>query len=286
MYLDCSPQIIGVSTLKQCPGCGQVKPRDQYFKCKGRSDGLQVYCIECIAEYRASHPDRLKKSRRKYYYANRESILEKSKVYGAEHRDHKSEYNREYYQNNKDAAAEYKRNYAVVNRERVQQRRRAYYIDNRDVILQQKREYYINNRTMLLERDKDYRENNREIINRRSREYGRSERGRMAKRVQWHVRRARKSQNGGQVTSADIEAVRKSQTDKRGRLICWACGYPIIGNEPPPHKSGSPPMPPHLDHWIPLKHGGRNDAGNLHYMHGVCNLSKSDKLPTELGRLL
>jgi hypothetical protein len=99
-------------------------------------------------------------------------------------------------------------------------------------------------------------------------------------------RRARVMNAEGTYTPDDLKAIRAAQTDRRGRLICWACEYPIIGDEPPPHRPNGARLPPHLDHWIPLRHGGRNDAGNLHYMHGVCNLSKSDKMPAELGRLL
>jgi hypothetical protein len=74
-------------------------------------------------------------------------------------------------------------------------------------------------------------------------------------------------------TSSDLAAIRAAQTDKQGRLICWRCGKPIKGV-------------PDLDHWIPLKEGGSNGPGNLHYMHVKCNRSKGAKLPTEIGRLL
>jgi 5-methylcytosine-specific restriction endonuclease McrA len=86
-------------------------------------------------------------------------------------------------------------------------------------------------------------------------------------------RRARKAGNGGDYTAEDAAAIRAAQTDKQGRLICWKCGKPIKGT-------------PHLDHWQPLKHGGPNSAGNLHYLHARCNLEKGTKLPAELGRLL
>jgi 5-methylcytosine-specific restriction endonuclease McrA len=88
-----------------------------------------------------------------------------------------------------------------------------------------------------------------------------------------HRRRARKLATGGTFTTADLDAIRAAQTDKRGRLICWRCGKPIKGT-------------PELDHWIPIARGGRNDAGNLHYMHATCNRNKGAKLPTEIGRLI
>ena len=88
-----------------------------------------------------------------------------------------------------------------------------------------------------------------------------------------HRRRVRRLGNGGRFTKADLVEIRKAQTDKQGRLICWRCNQPIVGT-------------PHLDHWIPLDKGGTNDAGNLHYMHATCNISKGAKHPYELGRLL
>lgn len=75
------------------------------------------------------------------------------------------------------------------------------------------------------------------------------------------------------VSTADLAAIRAAQTDKKGRLICWKCGEPITET-------------PHLDHWIPMKRGGPSNPGNLHYMHAHCNLTKSAKHPTEIGRLL
>lgn len=88
-----------------------------------------------------------------------------------------------------------------------------------------------------------------------------------------HRRRARKQEVGGSFTDADLTAIRAAQTDNQGRLICWRCGKPIKDT-------------PHLDHWIPLDKGGPNSAGNIHYMHAKCNLTKHAKYPTEIGRLI
>jgi DNA-directed RNA polymerase subunit M/transcription elongation factor TFIIS len=93
------------------------------------------------------------------------------------------------------------------------------------------------------------------------------------RKASYHRRRARVAETGGTLTAAELAGIRAAQTDKRGRLICWKCGKPIKGT-------------PHLDHWQPLKHGGMNSPGNLHYMHGKCNLEKGAKLPAEIGRLL
>jgi hypothetical protein len=88
-----------------------------------------------------------------------------------------------------------------------------------------------------------------------------------------HRRRERERYTSAPLTDGDIAAIKVAQTDKRGRLICWACGKPITRT-------------PHLDHWIPLAQGGLNEAGNLHYMHAKCNWSKGAKMPIEIGRLI
>jgi 5-methylcytosine-specific restriction endonuclease McrA len=79
---------------------------------------------------------------------------------------------------------------------------------------------------------------------------------------------------GGTVTPDDIAAVLKAHTStKTGQLICAFCGKPIKGKY-------------HIDHWIPLKHGGRHEAGNLRVMHPRCNLHKNATHPYKLGMLI
>jgi 5-methylcytosine-specific restriction endonuclease McrA len=163
--------------------------------------------------------------------------------------------------------------YRAANRERRREYDREYRIANAEHI----REYFAANRERKREYDREYNATNAEHIHARNREYGRKYRqtsaGKSINIAKSHRRRARKAGNGGTYTSEDLAAIRAAQTDRKGRLICWRCGKPIKDT-------------PHLDHWQPLKHGGPNSAGNLHYMHWKCNLSKGTKLPTEIGRLL
>lgn len=116
-----------------------------------------------------------------------------------------------------------------------------------------------------------YRTENREVMRERSKRWRAAHPEQV--REQSFRRRARKAGNGGAYTEKELASVRAAQTDKRGRLICWRCGKPIKGN-------------PHLDHWMPIKRGGTNSAGNLHYMHAHCNLTKHAKHPTDIGRLI
>jgi hypothetical protein len=167
--------------------------------------------------------------------------------------------------------------------ERARERARQKYAENPEFFREKSRQWRVENPDKVVECRRTHLENGgRES----KRAYYRTERGKDVQRAYKSNRRARESNASVRVASDDIAAIRKAQTDKRGRLICWICGCPIIGDEPPPHLSDSPPMPPHLDHWVPLKHNGANHSGNLHYTHGICNLKKGTKQPSELGRLL
>jgi 5-methylcytosine-specific restriction endonuclease McrA len=119
----------------------------------------------------------------------------------------------------------------------------------------------------------EYRQANAEKLAEYRRKYTQSPAAQSINRARSLRRRARMQGADGTFSADELAAIREAQTDNRGRLICWRCGKPIKGT-------------PHLDHWIPVAKGGTNSAGNLHYMHARCNLSKGAKMPTEIGRLI
>ncbi|WP_370666789.1 endonuclease VII domain-containing protein [Streptomyces sp. IBSBF 2507] len=47
--------MVGQSGEKQCTGCKRNLPVSEFARDKNRSDGLQVRCRECVAEYSAAH---------------------------------------------------------------------------------------------------------------------------------------------------------------------------------------------------------------------------------------
>jgi 5-methylcytosine-specific restriction endonuclease McrA len=179
-------------------------------------------------------------------------------AYRREHRADKVTYNKSYYDQHADSLREYARAYHHEHREERHAYRKVYYGSNRDRILAKQAIY--NSST--------------EFKSRRS-EYDRQHR--QANKLKYSTRdanrRARERELGSYVTVADVELIRKSQTDPKGRLICWRCGKPIVRS-------------PHLDHFIPLDKGGSHTPGNLHFMHAVCNLTKATKHPHELGMLI
>jgi hypothetical protein len=211
------------------------------------------------------HVDRSKKDgrqyqcitcRTKYLDARREKKQEYDQRYYAENREKRQKNGRQYYKEHRDEMIEKQQQRYSKNRDSVLAQMRQYRADNREARAEYNRKYDADHREEKAEYQRRYHANNPDVA-----------------RAYKHRRRARKTDNGGSYTADDLAAVRAAQTDKRGRLICWLCGKPIKDN-------------PHLDHFIPLKHGGQNSAGNLHYTHAKCNLTKNAKLPTEIGRLI
>ncbi|MCK4792038.1 MAG: HNH endonuclease [Desulfobacteraceae bacterium] len=68
------------------------------------------------------------------------------------------------------------------------------------------------------------------------------------------------------------EIYERARDDRKAR--CYLCGKPI----PKGHR--------HVDHIIPLSKGGKHTASNLAIACESCNLSKYNKMPSEIGILL
>lgn len=229
------------TTLKRCSKCGEWKSPDLFSKDRSRKDGLNVHCKACNAIYRAQNADSIREFKRRWEAENRERLRE------------------------------HKRNYDEANREKVRDRQRRYRADNLETIREQKRQYRAERREKERANRRRWREQNPDKVRAANRRW-RTENPEMCCAHQ-NRRKALKLGNGGTYTVSELASIRAAQTDKKGRLICWKCGEPIIGT-------------PHLDHWIPLDKSGLNSAGNLHYMHARCNMSKGAKHPSEIGRLL
>ena len=90
--------------MKTCPKCNGNGP---FNNCKGRKDGLQVYCISCL---------------RLYYKQNRERIRESTK-----NRDKtkKAESDHKYHEKNKSRLNEKAREYYSKNRTRMRKHQKA-----------------------------------------------------------------------------------------------------------------------------------------------------------------
>jgi len=240
--------------LKRCYRCSELKRHSEFALDRSKPDGRQIWCKACKREYRAENREAHKARDRQYYADHREERLARIRLYRAEHREEDVERSRRYRAEHRDELNAYDRQRRVEHGDLYRARRQRYNAVHSEQNVERMRRWRLANPEKRKPHD--------------------------------HRARARRAGAGGSYTSSDLTAIRAAQTDKRGRLICWACGKPIIGNEPPPHMPNAPHMPPHLDHWIPLDKQGTNSAGNLHYMHAVCNLKKGAKHPTDIGRLI
>lgn len=251
MFLDVNSSVLGPasSEFKRCTKCGEWKPRNQFCVMKANKDGLNTVCKPCGAE-----------RSRQWRKENPEKEREMYRKYRENNKEAKAVYFHDYYQSHKDEIREKRREglrrWGQDNKERRREAARRRREADPEKSREYRRRYYEANKDRILERTSAHDKKHPEQVVAKAHRY-----------------RARKQQGGGSFKTADLAAIRSAQTDKKGRLICWRCGKPIKGT-------------PHLDHWIPLAGGGTNDAGNLHYMHAHCNLTKSDKHPTEIGRLL
>lgn len=273
MFLEVYPQVLGTSTLKRCTKCGEYKPADSehFNRSKRQRDGLHGTCLVCRAAYREANRERDRAKDKERYYADHEATLARKK---------------ENYWKNPEARRESTRK---SHRKHIE-KRRAYdkvynarhYAENAEYLRQWQREYH----RQHPEKRAEYQAANADKLREKAREYGRNNAEKRSeynkrfwkanpdkRRIKEHRRRALKANAPGRYSVDELAAIRAAQTDSKGRLICWACGKPIKGT-------------PHLDHWIPLDKAGSNSAGNLHFMHARCNLSKGAKHPTEIGRLI
>ena len=190
-----------------------------------------------------------------------------NQAYHRQWRTANADHIREYRSANANHIHEYNLNYYAANAEKLRERSRIWGANNVDHKREYRKQWYAANSSW----HRKHRAGNLERYRESSRKWHAANPD--AARARNDRRRARIVAAGGSYSSADIADIRAAQTDKRGRLICWRCHKPITGK-------------PHLDHFIPLDKGGANSAGNLHFMHAKCNLTKSNKHPHELGMLI
>lgn len=180
-----------------------------------------------------------------------------ARAYSDTHREQRREYGQRYRQENVLKEKERHRVYRQENRAAINERDRAYYQAHIEEEHSRGRYYRLRHRKQRQVYEKNYLRAHL-----------------VEHRAKAHRRRARLRGNGGTHTAADIALQLKTQTDKRGSLLCWWCGRQIIGSF-------------HIDHRIPLAKGGNNAPENICIACPKCNLSKHDKLPQEWnGRLL
>ncbi len=227
------------------------------------SDSTTKVCTACGTEYPATEEYFFKQTAGKYglnswcKFCHRERNRQNSAKLrqNPEYRERGRKQARDWYWDNLEYAREYNKQYYADNRERELERIKR----NRIRFQAQRRQY-----------NAVYHAEHREHLKEKQREWklANPEKVRRYKKVAKARRRARIHANGGSFTAADVQAQYEAQ---EGR--CFYCGITLHDKY-------------HIDHYIPLKHGGSNWPENIVCACADCNLSKSDKLPWEFGRLL
>ena len=227
---------------KKCGRCQTIKPKSEFHKNKGRSDGVSGYCRVCTGSYNTH-----------FYHTNddyRNKRILQCRTRFAQHREQdNARRRRDYYQNHErelQAAAKNRdgRVYSETERREMRAYRQRYRNDNKQKIRSYHQALYQANKTQMAERGRIYREANPEICHAASLR-----------------RRALKSNAPGYATAKQIRARRNYYGG-----LCYICGIPSEA----------------IDHVKPLAKGGANWPCNLRPICTSCNSSKHDQWPFDI----
>jgi hypothetical protein len=162
-----------------------------------------------------------------------------------------------------------------ANRERSLAQKATYRKTNAQKIAAQKRTYYQTNRKSIREKSKTYRETNHELVRARAKNYYESNRKKERERHRVYcksnpeivieiARRKRANKKSATVPLSENEKAHLLFLENTRRTLQSETGRKY-----------------HLDHILPLSHGGIHHPINLRILEGNENLSKNDKLLPE-----
>jgi len=189
----------------------------------------------------------LNKKQRQFRELNLEKTKEWSRNFKARNKEKISEYQRKWRSENK----EWLDNYSKVNRERINKNAR----ENRKKIPPEKKKKILESNS---KRSAAWRKNNPDYMPKYHKKYREVKKEKISA-----IRRnykARKKNACGNHNGDDIINIIKKQNNK-----CFWCDCDLSKI--------------HIDHYIPLKKGGSNDASNLVASCPKCNQSKGAKMP-------
>lgn len=187
---------------------------------------------------------------RKYYYNNRQHVLEERKKDRENRPEIYAERDRLRYQNNPEKERARWAKYREENREKVLESTRSWRRNNPDKIKAYSKYYYDANRENQIAKSRNiYRQKHNHYI--------------ILGKKAGAKKRSAMVQAEGSFTAADILELREMQCD-----LCAYCGIRLHGEY-------------HIDHIIPLSRGGSNWPDNLALTCAYCNLSKRNKLLSE-----
>lgn len=229
---------------------GKLCPRQHdYFNTgqslRRRDNNSCIACGKIVkAAYNAKNKDKVSKAFKRWYDENRESVLVRKKRYNEENRESILAKKKEYRETHKEQIAVYMEQWRAENQDKILAQRQAWYAVNGDYAREQSNRRYHANREQHAKLLRKWHVNNPQ----RSKQL----------RINY---RARKARAEGTHTPEQSALVREKQGNK-----CLYCGCDLDATA-------------NLDHFVPLKHGGRNSIENLAWACKPCNVSKHARLP-------
>jgi 5-methylcytosine-specific restriction endonuclease McrA len=129
------PEIV----TKICPKCRKTKPAGDFYKDRGRRDGLSGYCKECTVANAKSH-----------YQNNKRSVIERIT---------------NWYRSNKDKKKAYDKQRRLEKADELKKTKKQYYEDNKESILRKNREHRKSIPEKMLEYKRKWKKNHKDKVN-------------------------------------------------------------------------------------------------------------------------
>lgn len=168
------------------------------------------------------------------------------------------EYNKEYYKKHRENILSKCKEYYRNNSESIKTKRIEYVKNNPDKIKSLGRRYYENHKEQCIERSRQWRIDNKTRASETKRIYHESHME--EHRVNWHIRKARKTNAHGSLSVSDMHTLSSILGD-----ACLCCGWPVS----------------QIDHIVPLARGGTNHPTNIQPLCRRCNSSKGARNRTD-----
>lgn len=226
------------SNTKRCTKCGEHKQLSLFYKGVRYKDGLHPWCKPCHKvggdSYRARNPEKI------------------------------SAYSKKWRSENKDKVRAWGKAYEESNRDKIRARKAAEYSSDPQRKLKKNAEWAAKNRDKLRQLNAAWYERHRE--NHNARFCDRRKQNPEIGRIIAHNYRARKRNNGGQLSTGLSDRLFALQKGK-----CACCGKKLGDDY-------------HLDHIVQLALCGTNTDDNIQLLRAECNLRKSAKHPVDFMR--
>lgn len=182
--------------------------------------------------------------KREYQKANKEKLSLKKKEYYKINKKHINRNSKQYEENNKQKQQAYRKIYREENKHHIKKELKKYYCENKNKL----------NKNAII-----YRNANKEKLALSVKRYRESEHGKAVMRLNSLKRRA-----SGSLSTRELSKLIKDSDNK-----CFYCRQDI------------PSGKLHIDHYMPIKLGGKTTLSNLRVSCANCNLRKGCKHPSK-----